>query len=60
MKSPLRPTLLDRLLGDHSKAQSRGFVFSELLTRLFLPYEFNPLNRNPCGRSCWTASISPC
>src|SRR6266478_6689918 len=24
MKSPLQPTLLDRLLGDHSKAQSRG------------------------------------
>jgi NTE family protein len=47
MKSPLQPTLLDRLLGDHSKAQSRGFVFSELLTRLFLPYEFNPLNQNP-------------
>jgi NTE family protein len=47
LKSPLQPTLLDRLLGDHSKAQSRGFVFSELLTRLFLPYEFNPLNENP-------------
>jgi predicted acylesterase/phospholipase RssA len=46
LKSPLQPTLLDRLLGDHSKAQSRGFVFSELLTRLFLPYEFDPLNRN--------------
>ena len=47
LKSPLQPTLFDRLLGDHSKAQSRGFVFSELLTRLFLPYEFNPLNQNP-------------
>ncbi len=51
LKSPLRPTLLDRLLGDHSKAQSRGFVFSELLTRLFLPYEFNPLNQNPLSAS---------
>jgi NTE family protein len=47
LKSPLQPTLLDRLLGDHSKAQSRGLVFSELLTRLFLPHEFNPLNENP-------------
>jgi NTE family protein len=47
LKSSLRPTLLDRLLGHQSKAQSRGFVFSELLTRLFLPYEFNPLNQNP-------------
>jgi NTE family protein len=27
--------------------QPRGFVFSELMTRLFLPYEFNPLNQNP-------------
>jgi NTE family protein len=47
LKSPMQPTLLDRLVGNHSKAQSRGFVFSELLTRLFLPHEFNPLNRNP-------------
>src|SRR6516165_5452882 len=28
-------------------AQSAGFVFFELMTRLFSPYEFNPLNRNP-------------
>ena len=63
LKSPLQPTLLDRLLGDHSKAQSRGFVFSELLTRLFLPYEFDPLNRNPVRRvlldSVDFASLSP-
>jgi NTE family protein len=45
--SPLRPTLLERLLGNHSMAQSAGFVFFELMTRLFSPYEFNPLNRNP-------------
>jgi NTE family protein len=45
--SPLRPTLLERLFGNHSMAQSAGLVFFELKTRLFSPYEFNPLNRNP-------------
>jgi NTE family protein len=47
LTSPLQPTLLERLLGNHSMAQSAGFVFFELMTRLFSPYEFNPLNRNP-------------
>jgi NTE family protein len=45
--SPLQPTLLERLFGNHSMAQSAGFVFFELMTRLFSPYEFNPLNCNP-------------
>src|SRR5271170_4777138 len=39
LTSPLQPTLLDRLFGHHSMGQSRGLVFSELMTRLFLPYE---------------------
>jgi len=47
LTSPLQPTLLDRLFVHHSMGQSRGFVFSELMTRLFLPYEFNPLGQNP-------------
>jgi NTE family protein len=47
LTSPLQPTLLERLFGNHSAAQSAGFVFFELMTRLFSPYEFNPLNRNP-------------
>jgi NTE family protein len=47
LASPLQPTLLERLLGYRSMAQSAGFVFFELMTRLFSPYEFNPLNRNP-------------
>jgi NTE family protein len=42
--SPLQPTLLERLFSHHPMVQSRGVVFSELITRLFLPYEFNPLN----------------
>src|SRR5260370_21957726 len=45
LPSPLQPTLLERLLGNHSMAQSVGFVFFELMTRLFSPYEVNPLNR---------------
>jgi NTE family protein len=45
--SPLQSTLLERLFSHHPMTQSRGFVFSELMTRLFLPYEFNPLNQNP-------------
>jgi len=47
LTSALRPTLLEHLLGNHSMVQSAGFVFFELMTRLFSPYEFNPLNRNP-------------
>ena len=47
LTSPLQPTLLERLFGNHSAAQSAGFVLFELITRLFSPYEFNPLNRNP-------------
>jgi NTE family protein len=45
--SPLQSTLLERLFSHDPMTQSRGFVFSELMTRLFLPYEFNPLNQNP-------------
>jgi NTE family protein len=47
LSSPLQPTLLDRLFGNHSIAQSAGFVFFDLMTRLFSPYQFNPLNQNP-------------
>jgi len=45
--SPLQPTLLEHLFGNHSMAQSAGFVFFDLMTRLFSPYQFNPLNQNP-------------
>jgi NTE family protein len=47
LASPLLPTLLERLFGNHSMAQSAGFVFFEVMTRLFSPYEFNPPNWNP-------------
>jgi len=45
--SPLRSTLMERLFSHHPMTQSRGFVLSELMTRLFLPYEFNPLDQQP-------------
>ena len=50
MTNSLQPTLLERHFGNHSMAQSAGFVFFELMTRLFSPYEFNPLNCNPLRR----------
>ncbi|MFZ3237264.1 MAG: patatin-like phospholipase family protein [Stellaceae bacterium] len=44
---PLQPTLLEHLFGNHSMAHSAGFVFFDLMTRLFSPYQFNPFNQNP-------------
>ena len=44
---PLQPTLLEHLFGNHLMAHSAGFVFFDLMTRLFSPYQFNPLNQNP-------------
>src|SRR5262249_30699128 len=44
---PLQPTWLDRVMGNHSLRFSPAFVMIDLMTRLFSPYEFNPLNRNP-------------
>jgi NTE family protein len=34
-------------MGNHSLRFSPAFVMIDLMTRLFSPYEFNPLNRNP-------------
>jgi len=45
--SPLQPTPLDRLSGNRSLESSPPFVFFDLLTRLFSPYQLNPLNYNP-------------
>lgn len=45
--SALLPSWLDRAFGDQSLRYSPGFVMFDLTTRLFSPYEFNPLNRNP-------------
>jgi NTE family protein len=47
MTSPLQPSWLDRAFATHSLRFSPAFVMFDLMTRLFSPYEFNPLNRNP-------------
>ncbi len=47
ISSPLQPSWLDRVLANHSLRFSPAFVMFDLMTRLFSPYEFNPLNRNP-------------
>ena len=47
MHSPLQPSWLDRMIGNHSLRFSPAFIIIDLMTRLFSPYEFNPLNRNP-------------
>ncbi len=44
---PLQPTLLDRILGNRSLEASPAFVMFDLMTRLFSPYQLNPMNFNP-------------
>jgi NTE family protein len=45
--TPLQPSLADRLLRNHSLELSPAFMLFDLLTRLFSPYQLNPLNYNP-------------
>jgi NTE family protein len=45
--SPLQPSWLDRVIGYHSLRFSPAFIMFDVMTRLFSPYEFNPLNHNP-------------
>ncbi len=45
--SPLQPSLLDRLSGNHRLDFNPAFQTFDLLSRLFSPYQFNPLNLNP-------------
>jgi len=44
---PLQPSWLDRLQGNWGLEGSPAFTLFDLATRLFSPYEFNPLNLNP-------------
>jgi NTE family protein len=53
---PLQPSWFDRAIGNHSLNWSPGFLLLDLLTRLFSPYQFNPLNHNPV-RDVLNASI---
>jgi NTE family protein len=47
MISPLQPSLFERLSHNHSLENSPAFVMFDLVTRLYSPYQFNPLNYNP-------------
>src|SRR6266481_1884153 len=46
-QAPLQRSWLDKITGDHSLQFSPAFIIADLMTRLFSPYELNPLNRNP-------------
>jgi NTE family protein len=54
--SLLRPTWLDRMMGNDSLRFSPAFAIFDCITRLLSPYEFNPLNINPL-RDLLSASI---
>ncbi len=45
--SPIQRSLWDRLWGRYSLDNSPGYLFMEGLSRVFSPYELNPLNLNP-------------
>ena len=44
--SPLQPTPLERLFGTRPET-SASFIWFDFMSRLFSPYQFNPLNWNP-------------
>ncbi len=45
--SPLQPSPLDRLTGSHGLDNSPVFMMFDLMTRMFSPYQLNPMNHNP-------------
>lgn len=47
MISPLQPTWFERVQHNHSLENSPAFVVFDLVSRLYSPYQFNPLNYNP-------------
>jgi NTE family protein len=47
LTSPLQPTVIDRLSHNHGLDASPAFVVFDMMSRLFSPYQFNPLNINP-------------
>jgi NTE family protein len=52
----LQPSWFDRIICDDSLGLSPVFAIADLATRLFSPYELNPLNINPL-RDALTASV---
>ncbi len=45
--SPIKRTPLDTLMGNWSLDYSPGYVAADFLSRMFSPYDLNPLNINP-------------
>jgi NTE family protein len=45
--SLLQPSPFDRFTHNHSLEHSPAFLAFDLVTRLFSPYQFNPMNHNP-------------
>ncbi|MCC6000788.1 MAG: patatin-like phospholipase family protein [Pararhodobacter sp.] len=48
--SPIQRGPLDRALGRYSLDNSPGYLFAEGLSRLFSPYQLNPMDINPLRR----------
>jgi NTE family protein len=44
---PLQPSLFDRIAKDYTLSASPAFAFMGFMTRLWSPYQLNPLNINP-------------
>lgn len=47
MFSPIQRSPLDRLTGNYSLDRSPGYLLAESMSRIFSPYEINPLGLNP-------------
>ena len=47
MYSPLQPSPWDRLTHNHGLENSPAYLAFDILSRVFSPYELNPLNINP-------------
>jgi NTE family protein len=45
--SPVQRSPFDRLTGNYSLDQSPGYLFLESMSRMFSPYDLNPLGINP-------------
>jgi NTE family protein len=45
--SPLQPSFLDRMMPTGNIDMSPGWVFYDAISRIFSPYQLNPLNINP-------------
>jgi NTE family protein len=45
--SPVKQLPIDRMMGPFTSGAAPGFLLFDALTRMFSPYEWNPLNINP-------------